>query len=84
MKRFAKTRFFLLMKKKDSTFLELEDEYEKFTCCLFAENVVCTNKETYHNALVYAHAELSSLTKVAGKKCKVFFWKSHSINRQTN
>lgn len=69
MKQFTKIRFFRLIKENNNNLSLLEDEYEKFACHLFAENMG-TNKETYHNALVYTRAELANLLMMAsGKKC---------------
>jgi hypothetical protein len=71
MKQFTKTRFFLLIKENNNDPSSLEDEYEKFACHLFAEGINCTDKTAYHNALVYTHAELASLTEILGKKCRI-------------
>jgi hypothetical protein len=78
MKRFTEARFFLLIKENNNNLSSLEDEYEKFACHLFAENIVDTNKETCHSSLIYARVELESLlTRVSKKKCDNIYSQSH-------
>jgi hypothetical protein len=81
MKRFTKTRFFLLIKENNNNLSSLEDEYEKFSCHLFAENIVDTNKETYHSSLIYTRVELESLLmRGSKKKCDNIYSQSHWVS----
>ncbi|MDR3184316.1 MAG: hypothetical protein LBT49_02800 [Prevotellaceae bacterium] len=78
MKRFTKVRFFLLVKENNDNLFSLEDEYEKFACHLFAENIADTNKEACHKSLVYTRVELASLlTRVSKKKYNNLYPQSH-------
>jgi hypothetical protein len=72
MKQFTTTRLFLLLEGNNNNLSSLEDEYEKFACHLFAESVACTDRSAYRNELVYTRVELTSFTRVSGKKYKDF------------
>jgi hypothetical protein len=78
MKRFTEARFFLLIKENNNNLSSLEDEYEKFACHLFAENIVDVNKETYYNSLIYTRVEFEYLLMSGSKKkCDNIYSQSH-------
>jgi hypothetical protein len=80
MNQMTKTRFFLLLKRKNANTSSLGKEYDKFAALLFAEGNTATDKTTYHNTLAYTRAELACLTKVSGKKCGNFSGKGYRID----
>jgi hypothetical protein len=82
MKRFIKTKFFLLLKEslQAQTGIDtqvLNNEYDKFAMLLFMDTTLFSDKVTYRNSLVYTNAELASLTEVSEKKCGNFSLQSH-------
>jgi hypothetical protein len=77
MKRFIKTKFFLLMKESSQAQMGMDtqvlnNEYDKFAMLLFTDTTLSSDKVAYRNSLVYTNAELVGLTEVSGKKCGNF------------
>jgi hypothetical protein len=74
MKRFLKTRLFLLLQEASQRGIDadaqvLDNEYDEFALLLFTENVAFKSKVTYCNTLIYTSIEFENLTLVSGKKC---------------
>lgn len=68
MKQLTNTRFFLLLKGRETDLSTLEQEYDNFVALLFSECVIFTDRTLYHNILVYTRIELSGLVGMSGKK----------------
>ena len=82
MKRFISTKFFRTLRNASQTGIymdadALQNEYDDFAVFVFSEGRNATDKAVYRDMLVYTRVELSSLTRVAGKKCGCFSQKSH-------
>jgi hypothetical protein len=73
MKRFISTKFFCILqdisqKDVDIGSQLLENSYDTFVKFLFSESTTFTNRDTYHNTLVYTLVELSTIKEVSGEK----------------
>ena len=73
MKRFISTKFFLLLQKASQNGIDIDAnvlkvEYDRFVMLVFSESGILTDKQIFHNTLVYTRVELASLTAVLKKK----------------
>jgi hypothetical protein len=74
MKRFISTKLFLALQEASQNGIDkdakvLQNGYDEFVESVFQGRTAFTDKAAYHDALVYTHVELATLSEVSGKKC---------------
>jgi hypothetical protein len=74
MKRFVKNKLFLALKDASQKGIDtdakvLQHGYDKFVNSVFQGRTAFTEKEAYHNALMYTCVEFATLPEISEKKC---------------
>ena len=82
MKRLVMTRFIGALRDASQTGIDadaatLQNGYDDFAKLVFSEGKAATEKNDYHDMLIYTRVEISGITAVSGKKCSNVSWQSH-------
>ena len=82
MKQLISTKLLRTLREVSQTGIDadantLQNEYDDFAKLVFSEGKAATEKNDYHDMLIYTRVEISGITAVSGKKCSNVSWQSH-------